>query len=85
MKPHAFLINIARGDVVIERDLIKALRDGAIVGAMLDVFQQEPSAGQSAMGNAKRNSDAAYRRKSNKLPRAGICNFRREHRALPQR
>jgi len=42
MRPHAFLINIARGNVVVEAELIKALQTGAIAGAMLDVFEQEP-------------------------------------------
>ncbi|MBH5396265.1 D-2-hydroxyacid dehydrogenase [Bradyrhizobium sp. CNPSo 4010] len=42
MKPHAFLINIARGNVVVESQLISALQRGAIAGAMLDVFEREP-------------------------------------------
>ncbi|ODM71545.1 D-2-hydroxyacid dehydrogenase [Bradyrhizobium elkanii] len=42
MQPHAFLINIARGTVVVEAELIKSLQTGAIAGAMLDVFEQEP-------------------------------------------
>lgn len=42
IQPHAFLINIARGNVVVQDDLIKALQTGAIAGAMLDVFEREP-------------------------------------------
>ncbi|MCS3765675.1 MULTISPECIES: D-2-hydroxyacid dehydrogenase [Bradyrhizobium] len=42
MRREAFLINIARGNVVVETDLIRALRAGAIAGAMLDVFEREP-------------------------------------------
>jgi len=42
MKPSARLINIARGGVVDEPDLIDALRHGKIAGAGLDVFCQEP-------------------------------------------
>ena len=42
MKPTAYLINAARGDLIREADLAEALRNGAIAGAGLDVFQTEP-------------------------------------------
>lgn len=42
MKKTAFFINCARGNVVVEQDLIRALKDGTIAGAGLDVFEQEP-------------------------------------------
>ena len=42
MKPSACLINIARGPVTVEADLIRALNEGWIAGAALDVFDQEP-------------------------------------------
>ncbi len=40
--PQGFLINVARGSVVDEQALIKALSEGTIAGAGLDVFADEP-------------------------------------------
>ncbi len=42
MKPSAVLVNTARGPIIRTPDLVAALRDGAIAGAALDVFEEEP-------------------------------------------
>ena len=42
MKSSAYLINVARGGIVDESALVRALREGWIAGAVFDVFAQEP-------------------------------------------
>ncbi|MBC7237037.1 MAG: phosphoglycerate dehydrogenase [Chloroflexi bacterium] len=42
MKPNAYLINCARGELIREEALIEALRHGRIAGAALDVYPDEP-------------------------------------------
>ena len=42
MKPSALFVNVARGEVVDEPGLVRALCEGRIAGAALDVRQQEP-------------------------------------------
>lgn len=42
MRPHAYLVNVARGRVIDEQVLIRALTDGWIAGAGLDVTEEEP-------------------------------------------
>jgi phosphoglycerate dehydrogenase-like enzyme len=42
VKPGAWLINVARGRLIDERALLRALRDGQLGGAVLDTFRDEP-------------------------------------------
>jgi len=44
MKPTVILVNTARGDLIDEKALAKALREGRVAAAGLDVFEQEPLA-----------------------------------------
>lgn len=42
IKSGAYLINVARGNHVVDKDLLTALNQGQICGALLDVFREEP-------------------------------------------
>ena len=42
MKKNTFIINISRGKIIKERDLIRGLKESLIAGAGLDVFEDEP-------------------------------------------
>jgi glycerate dehydrogenase len=53
MKRTAFLINTSRGQLVIERDLARALNEGIIAGAGLDVLRVEPPSPDNPLLNAK--------------------------------
>ena len=49
MKPTAILVNVTRGEVMVEDDLVHALESGAIRGAALDVAPTEPLPAESRL------------------------------------
>ncbi|HEY9280808.1 MAG TPA: D-2-hydroxyacid dehydrogenase, partial [Eoetvoesiella sp.] len=49
MSPAAYLVNVARGEVVDEQAVINALKSRQIAGAFLDVFEKEPLGPDSAL------------------------------------
>lgn len=53
MKQSAILVNVARGAIIHEESLISALKNGDILGAGLDVFEQEPIDSTSELLNLK--------------------------------
>lgn len=50
MKNTAYMINTARGELIVEDDLYEALTQGLIAGAALDVFAQEPPKNSPLIG-----------------------------------
>lgn len=54
MKASGYLINIARGRLVVESDLIRALHEGWIAGACVDAFAQEPLPADSPLWDTGR-------------------------------
>lgn len=42
LRPQAYLINVGRGEHLVDEDLLRRLDDGHLIGATLDVFREEP-------------------------------------------
>ena len=61
MKPEAYLVNTARGGIVDQAALKRALTDGAIAGAALDVFEEEPCGDLEFLSLPNLFFDAPYR------------------------
>jgi len=53
MKKGVRIINAARGGVVNEQDLLKAIEDGIVSGCALDVFENEPNPNKELLSNSK--------------------------------
>ncbi len=53
MKPTVRILNVARGELVDEAALLKAIEDGRVAGAALDVFSEEPPHGSPLLGEGR--------------------------------
>ena len=79
MKKTAYLVNTSRGPVVDELALARALREGWIAGAALDVFEREPLPDDSPLRDEALAADAAA------LPARGLGGARHAPVARPRR
>jgi glycerate dehydrogenase len=53
MKKSAVFVNVARGPIVVEADLVKALKEKQIAAAALDVLEQEPMIAENPLHELK--------------------------------
>lgn len=88
MRSTAYFINVGRGAVVVEDDLVRALKQGQIAGAGLDVFEVEPLPKESplwGMENVIITPHAAGNAKANRQKVLAILveNLRRMQAGLP--
>ncbi len=51
MKPSAYIVNTARGEVIDENELARLIESGGIAGAGLDVFEHEPAVNPKLLGS----------------------------------
>jgi len=76
MKKSAFIVNCSRGAVINEKDLIEALKNKAIAGAGLDVYEKEPlpeDSGLRKLDNVVMTPHTAFYTKEAVERLAGIC------------
>ncbi|MDD4421012.1 MAG: NAD(P)-dependent oxidoreductase, partial [Bacteroidales bacterium] len=60
MKPSAFIINLGRGGIINEEDLVRALNENVIAGAGIDVYSKEPIPLSSPYLKIKDNSKVIF-------------------------
>jgi phosphoglycerate dehydrogenase-like enzyme len=64
MKSTAWLLNFARGSLIVDADLIAAVQSKTIAGAVLDVFREEPLPASHPSGKPKAYSFSTSRRRT---------------------
>lgn len=90
MRPTARFVNIGRGEIVVQADLVEALRSGGIAAAALDVFEEEPLPADSPLWDMPNvivspHMSADFVGWLDVLAEVFVDNFRRWHAGTPLR
>ncbi len=80
MKPGAYFINVGRGRLVVEEDLLAALDSGHLSGAALDVFRTEPLPPDSPLWAHPKIMITPH--DAGSVPRGSILHIAENHRRL---
>ena len=85
LKPTAYIVNTARGEVIDENELARLLEAGQIAGAGLDVFENEPAVNPEAAGLRQRGGPAAHGVGHPRGPHRHGREGHHQHQDLPRR
>ena len=85
LKPTAYIVNTARGEVIDENELARLLEAGAIAGAGLDVFEHEPAVNPKLLASRPRGGAAAHGLGDDRGPHRHGREGHHQHQDLPRR
>ena len=85
LKPTAYIVNTARGEVIDENELARLIEAGQIAGAGLDVFEHEPAVNPEAAGERPRRGAAAHGLGDDRGPHRHGREGHHQHQDLPRR
>ena len=85
LKPTAYVVNTARGEVIDENELARLIEAGQIAGAGLDVFEHEPAINPKLAGQRPRRGAAAHGLGHDRRPHRHGREGDHQHQDLPRR
>ena len=85
LKPSAYIVNTARGEVIDENELARLIEAGAIAGAGLDVFEHEPAVESRSSWLRPRRGAAAHEFGHDRRPHRHGREGHHQHQDVPRR